>query len=73
MSSNNYTTIQGETWDLIAYKLWGSENLVQILFDANTDHKNTLFFKGGIVLNVPDVEIKDYTIRPEWMGEDDEL
>lgn len=67
---NSYTTVQGDTWDLIAYKLWGSEYLLPLLFDANPKHANTLFFKAGVVLNVPDIEEEtDEIDRPPWFEE----
>lgn len=70
---SSYTTIQGETWDLIAYKLWGSEYLFPLLLEANPNYRDTTFFSGGIVLNVPEITIEDYTVRPDWLGDDDEL
>lgn len=70
---DSYRTTQGETWDLIAYKLWGSEYLLPLLFEANPQCKDTLIFSGGIILNVPDVLLEDVTERPEWLGEDEEL
>ncbi|MEA0565304.1 tail protein X [Lysinibacillus irui] len=70
---NSYTTIQGETWDLIAYKLWGSEYLLPLLLEANPQHRHTLFFSGDVILNVPEIDIAIYTPRPVWLGEDDDL
>lgn len=70
---SSYTTIQGDTWDLIAYKLWGSEYLLPLLFEANPQCKDILIFEGGLLLNVPEVLVEDVTERPEWLGEEDEL
>ena len=70
---NSYTTIQGDTWDLIAYKVWGSEYLLPILLEANPKHRNTIFFAGDIILNVPNIDTAVYTERPSWLGETDEL
>lgn len=68
---NSYTTIQGDTWDLIAYRLWGSEYLLPLLLEANPKHRETLFFSGDVVLNVPTIDITNYTPRPSWVGGDD--
>lgn len=70
---NSYTTSQGDTWDLIAYKLWGSEYLLPLLLEANPKHRHTLFFSGDVVLNVPDIDTAIYTPRPAWLAEDDDL
>ncbi|MEQ6355916.1 tail protein X [Lysinibacillus sp. M3] len=70
---HSYTTIQGDTWDLIAYKLWGSEYLLPLLLEANPKHRNTIFFTGDVVLNVPSIDTSIYTERPIWLGEHDDL
>jgi len=70
---NSYITNQGDTWDLIAYKLWGSEYLLPLLFESNPKHRHTLFFPGDVVLNVPDIDTAVYTQRPVWLAEDDDL
>lgn len=68
-----YTTIQGDTWDLIAYKTLGSEYLLPLLFDVNQKYRDTIIFSGEIILSIPDVEIAEITDRPQWLGEDDDL
>lgn len=51
-----YTTIQGDMWDSIAYKLYGDVKYTDILIRANIKHHRTYIFSAGIVLNVPDVD-----------------
>ncbi len=70
---NSYTTIQGDTWDLIAYRLWGSEYLLPLLLEANSKYRNTIFFTGDVVLNVPVIDTAIYTERPSWLGKKEEL
>jgi phage tail protein X len=72
MMANTYTTIQGDTWDLIAYRTLGSEYLLPLLLDANTQYRSTVIFSGGITLTIPDVDTSEVTDRPDWLGEDDE-
>lgn len=67
----NYTTIQGDTWDGIAFRLWGREHLMDALLQANPDHADVLVFPAGLTLAVPDVDL-DATIQtvtelPPWM------
>lgn len=59
----SYTTIQGDTWDGIAFRLWGREHLMDALLQANPDHADVLFFPAGLTLAVPDVDL-DATIQP---------
>lgn len=70
---NSYTTVQGDTWDLIAYRLWRSEYLLPLLLEANPKHRDVIIFDGGIKLNVPDIDTTTYTTRPAWLGEADKL
>ncbi|CEG29794.1 Phage Tail Protein X [Bacillus sp. B-jedd] len=67
-----YTTLQGDTWDLIAYRTWGSEYLLPLLFEANYKYRTVVIFPGGIVLNIPEVDTSEITDRPEWLNEDDD-
>lgn len=65
-----YTTRQGDTWDIIAYRLWGKETLFHHLAEANPDHLGTLIFAPDIQLVVPDISMPLTTpsTLPPWMG-----
>ena len=39
-----YTTVQGDTWDLIAYKILGAEHYMQQLIEANPDLIDIFYF-----------------------------
>lgn len=51
-----YVTIQGQTWDQIAYELYGNEYMCDKLMDLNRDKLDYLVFPAGIELVVPDKE-----------------
>jgi len=53
MTSDTYTTMQGDAWDAIAYRLWGEERLFVELVQANPEHLDVVLFPAGIVLRVP--------------------
>lgn len=53
--AGTYKTIQGDTWDLIAYKLFGSEKYMKNLIEANWPLLDVLIFPSGIELTVPDL------------------
>ncbi len=66
----SYTTTQGDTWDGIAFRLWGREHLMSALMRANPDHTDVLMFPAGVVLDVPEVNvnaIQPITELPLWM------
>ncbi len=54
MTKAAYTTMQGDAWDSIAYRLWGDERLFMELVNANPDHLDTVIFPAGVKLNVPE-------------------
>lgn len=62
-----YTTIQGDTWDLIALKMLGSEKYKTILIENNLQYKDVVIFSAGIVLNIPEIQIETVTDSlPPW-------
>ena len=66
-----YTTIQGDTWDLIAFKVYGSDKLGVELMKANTAHNLTVIFPSGVVLNCPEIspETAQASMPPWKRGE----
>lgn len=48
-----YTTIAGDTWDIIAYKVYGDDKDFERIIDANLSHIDTLLFSAGVKLNIP--------------------
>lgn len=64
----SYTTIQGDMWDAIAYRLWGNEKLMHKLLELNPEHRNIVVFPSGVLLAVPelDVELTRQAVDPPW-------
>lgn len=52
--ADTYKTIQGQTWDQVAYNLYGDEYLCDKLMDANRDKLSYFVFPAGVVLRIPD-------------------
>ncbi len=63
---NTYTTILGDTWDSIAYKVWGNEMYTDVLIKANMEHKDTYIFSAGVVLSLPKITLKVSDSLPPW-------
>lgn len=65
-----YRTIQGDTWDGIAFKVAGTESFMTELMQANPDHLETVIFPAGVVLNISDTGIESASdLLPPWRVE----
>ena len=67
---NTYTTIQGDTWDLIAFKVYGDEFKAQELMQTreNIELLDYQFFPSGITVHLPVFSEDDETMNdlPAW-------
>nr|WP_233167807.1 phage tail protein [Paenibacillus roseus] len=61
-----YTTIQGDTWDGIAYKLFQNESSMTLLMQTNLAHIRTVVFGAGVLLQVPEVAPAVAEDLPPW-------
>lgn len=68
-----YTTIQGDCWDLVAFKIYGEEKYMKLLAEANLPLLDYMIFPPGTVINVQDIP-DDYDTEETvfWRDEDDE-
>lgn len=65
-----YTTISGQTWDQIAFEIYGDEYYCDRLMDANRDKLEYFVFPAGVVLQIPALKKEDiFTVStdyPDW-------
>lgn len=61
-----YTTVQGDMWDSIAYKLYGNEKYMCLLMQNNMELLDTFIFGAGTVLNVPELDAETEADMPSW-------
>lgn len=62
-----YTTIQGDKWDGIAFKVYGDEMQMHVLIEANPDKRKIVIFPAGVVLVVPAVDTDAGRVSlPPW-------
>ncbi|MBB6670507.1 tail protein X [Cohnella nanjingensis] len=64
-----YRTLQGDTWDGIAFKLYGDAKLMTLLINANPDHAQTVIFSAGVQLKAPDRPAETADDLPPWRRE----
>ena len=52
---NVYRTVSGDTWDLIAYKVYGNEKYFHRLIRANLNLIDISVFSSNIPIIIPDI------------------
>ena len=63
---DTYTSIQGDTWDMIAYKVYGRESAMAHLIEANDDNTHIAIFPSGVKLVCPPLAPAASRILPPW-------
>lgn len=66
MLNNTYTTVSGDTWDIVAYKAYGNEMYMDTLIKANIEYKDTYIFPAGVVLTLTEIELTVSESLPPW-------
>lgn len=65
-----YTTVSGDTWDLVAWKMYGKEVWADKIMQANIDKLDYMVFPDNLQLIIPDIESFSGTTvssdAPEW-------
>lgn len=63
---SSYITQKGDTWDLISFKVYGSEKFVRELKQANYDFLRLVSFPEEVALVIPTIKIANKGSEPEW-------
>ena len=66
MPADIYTTIAGDTWDLIAFKVYGDEHLFDQLIEANPTYREVVRFDAGCEITCPDIAVSVSSALPPW-------
>lgn len=61
-----YTTVQGDTWDVIAKKIYGEEKYAGYLMENNRLLLDYMIFPGGITLDIPELTEEADQDLPIW-------
>lgn len=64
--TSTYTTIQGDTWDMIAKKVYGAERYLDYLMASNFPLLNYFVFPAGVELNIPAMPEAARAGLPAW-------
>lgn len=63
-----YITVQGDTFDWIAKRVYGNEKRMDALIQANPRYVGTVAFSAGTTLNLPELtaETLHFNGPPPW-------
>lgn len=61
-----YVTKSGDTWDAIAFKVYGDCRYTENLINANRDHITTFIFSAGVILKIPAITKSQSKTLPPW-------
>lgn len=61
-----YITNTGDMWDLIAYRVYGSERYMRELLIANSQYRDIVIFAAGVRIVCPDIDIASASPLPPW-------
>lgn len=71
--ATQYVTVQGDTWDSIAFKVFGDEAYMKELIEANQDYVDIFIFEGGILIDLPTIgDDAANDALPFWRTQTDE-
>ena len=58
--------MQGDMWDTIALRMYGSEPLMHVLIDANPKYRDIAVFPANCELRVPEASKEVRITSPPW-------
>lgn len=61
-----YVTIAGDTWDMIAYKVYGKEIYADYLMKNNYDLLDIFVFSAGTKVYIPELPEVTTADLPPW-------
>lgn len=61
-----YETVQGDTWDMIAKKVYGEERYAGYLMESNRLLLDYMIFPGGVTLSIPELTEEQDADLPIW-------
>lgn len=66
MTKRVYKTIQDDTWDGIAVKVYRDEKYMNELLEANQAYREIIIFPANVSLSLPNIQTQTATILPPW-------
>ncbi|QNM15519.1 tail protein X [Fusobacterium hominis] len=66
---NTYTTVPGDTWDLVAFKIFGDERFTGQLLKSNPSLTKLVILPPGLIIKLPKLNNTDENmeVSPPWL------
>lgn len=64
--NRTYTTVQGDMWDAVAYRIYGDVKYISLLLAANPDLLDIYVFSAGTKIILPELPEEYEDEIPEW-------
>lgn len=61
-----YKTKDGDTWDIIAKKVYGDESKADVLMQSNVHLLNIFIFSAGTEIITPEISQEATAALPPW-------
>lgn len=61
-----YTTVSGDTWDQISFKVYGDCKYENLIILNNIEHVECVVFPAGIELNIHELSYEQSETLPPW-------
>lgn len=61
-----YKTVDGDTWDMIAKKVYGDESKADVLMENNVQLLDIFIFSAGTEVETPEITQEGTTALPPW-------
>lgn len=64
---DTYITVSGDTWDLISYKVYGTEKMMMNLMLENPKFSKVVIFDGNTTIICPEIPAQKVGDLPSWV------
>ena len=61
-----YITTQGDLWDVISHRVYGSEMHIHKLIELNPDYRDVVVFPANCELSIPEITTQERVTFPPW-------
>lgn len=61
-----YTTMQGDTWDILALDAYSDSFKSNVIIQANPEYSHIVVFNAGVKLKIPIIQAEPAATLPPW-------
>lgn len=65
-AKKTYTTVSGDTWDIIAKEVYGDESYTSYLMNNNQEKIDYFIFPAGVELVIKELPAESQSLLPDW-------